>query len=306
VCILTESLGKEGLVLHTGLPRYSFAGDEYLFVQVGHDMELGIIFQVQAICNAIMDEGIPGVIEAYPANTSYLVHYNPDEIAPDTLLEKIKKIGVLAADYVPFDSRLIEIPILYNDPWSVECTKAFAANHQDPSVTNLEYVARTNRMSVPEFIRVQTSLQYFMTMFRFLPGTQCFFPMVERSKALACPTYVVPRQWTPDRVLNMGGVFVGLTAHDRQPGGYQLLGRSPAPVYDAERRLVDLKESILLNPGDRIKVRSIGMGEYKTLRASVEAGEYRYKIVKQTFEPLRYFEDPENYLRLLEGGLRDV
>jgi urea carboxylase len=253
-----------------------------------------------------MTEGISGVIEAYPANTSYLVHYNPDEIAPDALLKKIKKIGVRAAEFVSFDSRLIEIPILYNDPWSIECAKAFAANHQDPSVTNLEYVARINWMSVPEFIGVQTSLQYFMTMFRFLPGSQCFFPMVERSKALFCPTYVVPRQWTPDRVLNMGGVFVGITAHDRQPGGYQLLGRSPAPVWDPERRLADLQESILLNPGDRIKVRSIDMDEYKTLRTSVETGEYRYKMVKQTFEPLRYFAGPDNYLRSLEEGMRDV
>jgi urea carboxylase len=291
---------------YPSLPRYSFAGDEYIFVQVGHDMELGIVFQIQAICRAIAAEGIPGVIEAIPANTSYLVHYDPDKINPDALLKKIRKIGVLAADYAPFGSRLIEIPILYNDPWSIECAKAFASNHQDPSVTNLEYVARLNRMTVPEFIAVQTSIQHFMTGFRFLPGSQCFFPMVERSEALSCPKYVTPRQWTPDRVLNMGGVFVGLTAHDRQPGGYQLLGRSPAPVYDAERRLVDLKESILLNPGDRIKLRSIDVDEYKALRDRVEAREYRFKIVEQTFDPSRYFEDPENYLKSLERKLRDV
>ena len=291
---------------HPGLPRYSFAGDEYLFVQVGYDMDLKISFQIQAICNAIMEEGISGVIEAYPANTSFLVHYDPDEIAPQALVTKVQKISVRSGEEMSFPSRLIEIPILYNDPWSIECAKAFPSNHQDPSVTNLEYVARLNRMSVSEFITLQTSLQYFMTMFRFLPGSQCFFPMVDRSKVLSCPTYVVPRQWTPDRVLNMGGVFVGLVAHDKQPGGYQLLGRSPAPVYDAERRLADLKESILLNPGDRIKVRSIDRDEYDTLRASVEAGEYRYKIIKQTFEPSKYFEDPRHYLRLLEEGLTDV
>jgi hypothetical protein len=48
------------------------------------------------------------------------------------------------------------------------------------------------------------------------------------------------------------------------------------------------------------------MDEYKALRASVEAGEYRFKMMKQTFEPLRYFEDPKNYLRLLEKELSDV
>ncbi len=269
-------------------------------------MDLKISFQIQAICNAIMEEGIPGVIEAYPANTSFLVHYNPDEIAPEALLTRITKISVQSEEHVPFASRLIEIPVLYNDPWSIECAKAFPANHQDPSVTNLEYVARINGMSVSEFIEFQTRTQYFITMLRFLPGAQCGFPMVERSKALSCPTYVVPRQWTPDRIVNMGGVFTNITARDRQPGGYQLLGRTPVEVYDAAGRLVDLKDSILLKAGDRFKLRSIDRDEYDAVRASVEAGEYRYKIIKQTFEPLRYFEDRENYLRSLEERLRDV
>ena len=285
------------------LPRFSFAGDEYCFVQVVRDMELSTCFKIQTTCKAIMSKGIRGVIEACPANTSFLVHYNPDEVEPDILMKLIREIGIMSDKYFSFESRLIEIPVLYNDPWSIECAKKFGHNHQDSTITNLEYVAKINGMSVSEFIKVQTGMQYFMTMFRFLPGAQCFSPMVERSKALTCPKYVVPRQWTPDRVLNMGGIFIGFTAHDRQPGGYQLLGRSPAPVYDAERRLLDLKDSVLLESGDRIKIRSIDMSEYEVIRAKVETAEYRFKIIKQTFEPLKYFENSNQYLRSLEKEL---
>jgi urea carboxylase len=253
-----------------------------------------------------MSKGIPGVIEAYPSNTSYLVHYNPDEIEPNSLMELIGEIGIMSDEFIPFESRLIEIPILYNDPWSIECAKEFRNNHQDPTVTNLEYVARINGLSVPEFIKVQTGMQYLMTYYLFLPGTQCFIPLVERSKALTCPKYIVPRQWTPERVLNLGGIVLGIIAHDRQPGGLQLLGRSPAPVYDAERKLPDLKDTRLFEPGDRIKIRSIDMSEYEALRAKVDAREYRFKIIKQNFDPLKYFKDPVNYLRYLEEELRDA
>jgi hypothetical protein len=48
------------------------------------------------------------------------------------------------------------------------------------------------------------------------------------------------------------------------------------------------------------------MDEYEAIRASVEAGDYRFKIVKQRFEPLKYFDDREHYLKTLENGLRDV
>ena len=288
------------------LPRYTLAGDEYIFVQVGYDMDLSVNFQIQSTCKEITSRNIPGVIEAYPANTSYLVHYDPDKIEPELLLKELERIGVKSTELVSFDSRLIEIPILYNDPWSIECAKAFPSNHQDPSVTNLEFVARLNGMTVSKFIAAQTSLQYFVTMLRFLPGSQCCFPMMERSKALMCPTYVVPRQWTPERVLNMGGVFLGIVAHDMQPGGYQLLGRSPVPVYDRECSLPDLTDSVLIHPGDRIKLRSIERYEYEALRTDVESGEYQFKIVQQIFEPMKYFQDRETYLKLLEEGLRNV
>lgn len=288
------------------LPCYTFAGDEYVFVQVGNDMDLRVNFQIQSTCKEIMANQIPGVIEAYPANTSYLVHYNPDKILPDTLLNELKGIDKKSFELTSFDSRLIEIPILYNDPWSIECAKAFSSNHQDPSLTNLEFVAKLNGMSVSKFINVQTDLQYFVTMLRFLPGSQCCFPMVERSKALMCPTYVVPRQWTPDRVLNMGGVFMGIVAHDKQPGGYQLLGRSPAPVYDRERRLADLKSSVLIHPGDRIKLRSIERDEYDALRKEVKCGKYRFRIVQQTFEPKKFVELGESYLKRLQKEIEDV
>jgi urea carboxylase len=286
-----------------GLPRYSFAGDEYIFVELSRDMDFAVNFEIQAICKSITEEGIPGVIEAYPGNTTYLVHYNPEEIAPKVLLKKLQRFESKAAEFVAFDSRLIEVPVLYNDPWTIECAREFSSGHQDPSVTNLEFVAGINGLTVPEFIEAHTSSQYLVTMKRFLPGSTCCFQMVENFKALSCPKYLVPRKWSPIRSLVMGGIITSISPF-RSPGGYQFLGRSAVPVYDPERKLVDLKGSVLASSGDRFKLRSIDMDEYKSIRASVELGEYRFKIVKQRFEPLQYFDNPERYLRSLEDGLR--
>ncbi|MCK5552104.1 MAG: carboxyltransferase domain-containing protein [Deltaproteobacteria bacterium] len=288
-----------------GLPRYSFAGDECIFVELSRDFDLAINFKIQAICESIMKEGIPGLIEAYPGTTTYLVHYNPEEIAPKELLKKLQNFDSKAAEFAAFESRLIEMPILYNDPWTVECAREFSSGHPDPSVTNLEFVAISNGLSVPEFIKAHTGLPYLITMKRFLPGSTACLQMVEKSRAMSCPKYLVPRKWSPIRSLVMGGVITSISPYG-SPGGYQLLGRSAVPVYDPDRKLADLKDSVLARSGDRFKLRSIDMDEYEAIRVSVEAGDYRFKIVKQRFEPLKYFDNREHYLKTLENGLRDV
>ena len=268
-------------------------------------MDFAINFKIQAICKSIMEENIPGLIEAYPGNTAYLVHYNPEEIAPKELLKKLQNFGSKSAELVAFDSRLIEVPVLYNDPWTVACAKEFSSGHQDPSVTNLEFVARINGLTVPGFIEAHMNSQYLVTMKRFLPGSTCCFQMVEKSKALSCPKYLVPRKWSPIRSLVMGGIITSISPF-RSPGGYQLLGRSAVPVYDPEGKLLDLKDSVLASSGDRFKLRSIDMDEYEAIRTSVEEGSYRFKIVNQRFEPLKYFTNSEGYLKSLENELRDA
>ena len=287
------------------LPRYSFAGDEYIFVEMGLDMDLEVNFKIQATCKRILEEGIPGVIEVYPGNITYLVHYSPEEITPEKLLEKIKKIDKKSSEFFGFSSRLIEIPVLYNDPWTIECSKEFASGHQDQSITNLEYVAKINGVTVSKFIEIHSSTQYLVTMERFLPGSCCLIQMADKSQALSCPKYLVPRKWSPVRSLVMGGIITSISPY-RSPGGYQLLGRSAVPVYDPEKKLLDMKDGILVRSGDRVKLRSIDMDEYESIQVSVEAGEYRFRIVEQEFEPVRYLEDPEGYLKLLQGVLGSV
>ena len=41
-------------------------------------------------------------------------------------------------------TRIVEIPVLYNDPWTNETQMRFRDRHQDPNSTDLEYAARVN------------------------------------------------------------------------------------------------------------------------------------------------------------------
>lgn len=281
--------------------RYTFGGDEYLFVDFDLDMSLEVNFKVLAVCQEIERRQIRGIIEVCPANSSYLIHYRPEDLPPHKLLALLKDLEHKAGEIKSLSSRLVDIPVFYDDPWTKECAKRFADRHQDPSVTNLEYITKINGLSsVQEFIAAHSGKPYWISMIGFVPGTAWGYQMVERRHALQAPKYVSPRTDTPERTVSHGGVFMAIYPV-RGPGGYQLLGITPVPIYDPKRRLIDLAERyILAKAGDRWKLRPIEMDEFEAIRKEVEAGTYRYKIVEQEFEPARYYRDRDKYLEHLQ------
>lgn len=282
--------------------RYTFGGDEYLFVDFDIEMSLEVNFKVLAVCQEIERQEIDGVIEVCPANSSLLVHYSPERIAPDRLAKTLQDLEHKVDQIEAIPSRLVDIPVLYDDPWTKECAKRFGDRHQDPSVTNLEYITRINGLaSVDEFIALHSGMPYWISMVGFVPGTAWGYQMVPRERTIQAPKYVRPRTDTPERAVSHGGAFLAIYPV-RGPGGYQLFGITPVAVYDPTRKLVDLADRyILAKPGDRWKLRPIEMDEFLAIRKEVEAGTYRYRIVEQQLEPARYSHDPEKYLRHLQS-----
>jgi urea carboxylase len=282
--------------------RYEFGGDEYLFVDLSVEMSLEVNFKVLSLCLEIERQAIPGVIEVCPANASYLVHFRPEEIHPRKLVEHLKEAERAAEHLDVIRSRLVDIPVLYDDPWSKECAARFADRHQDPSVTNLEYLMRVNGFKTKEeFIAAHSGAPYWISMVGFVPGTAWGFQMVPRERAIQAPKYIRPRTDTPERTVAHAGVFMAIYPV-QGPGGYQLLGMTPVPVYDPTGGLEDLRERyILARAGDRWKLRPIDLAEFEAVRAQVEAGTYRYRIVEQEFVPADYFRDPRGYLEALQA-----
>lgn len=281
--------------------RYDYAGDEYIFVDFDIEMSLEVNFKVVSVCQEIERQGIEVVIEVCPANTSYLVHYKPDKIEPQRLMRQLREIEHQAEHVESLSSRLVDIPVLYDDPWTKECAKRFADRHQDPSITNLEFLMKINGYSnKEEFIAAHSGTPYWVSMIGFVPGTAWCFQMVSRERTIQAPKYVRPRTDTPERTVSHGGAFMAIYPV-RGPGGYQLMGMTPVPMYDPAGGLVDLRgRYILALAADRWKLRPIDMDEFQSIRAEVEAGTYRYKTVVQEFKPAEYFHSPDRYLERLQ------
>src|SRR6201995_926944 len=226
--------------------RFSFGGDEHIFAEVDEAMSLEAFFKSLFITNAVRAAGIKGVTEICPANASYLVKFDPDLITPDDMLAELKQLDSAAAKSEPvIATRIIEIPMLYDDPWTRETLMRFRERHQDPSGTDLEYAARINNFaSVEAFIEAHSGSPWFVSMVGFVAGLPFLYQMVERSKQIEAPKYLRPRTDAPKPTVGHGGCF-GCIYSVRGAGGYQMFGVTPMPIYDPKEQVSYLRDFMI-------------------------------------------------------------
>lgn len=127
----------------------------------------------------------------------------------------------------------------------------------DPSVgPDLERLASLTSLSVPQVIDLHSGRQYQVFALGFAPGFAYMGLLDER---LAAPRLATPRKHVP-----AGSVAIA----ERQtaayplasPGGWNLLGRTPAPLFDRDRDGYSL-----LQPGDRVQFVPVERAEFVRL-----------------------------------------
>jgi len=285
--------------------RYSFGGDEHIFVELNSEMSLEAFFKGMSITNAIAQRKIPGVTEICPANASYQVRFDPDLIAPDQLLATLQSIEAELGDSaLELNTRIIEIPVFYNDPWTNETLLRFRERHQEPTSTDLEYGARINGYAnVDAFIDAHAASPWFVSMVGFVAGLPFMFQMVEREKQIQVPKYLRPRTDTPKLTIGHGGCFSCIYSV-RGAGGYQMFGITPAPIFDPQQSLPYLKDfMVFFRPGDIVKFKPMNRTEYDAALAQVQDGSFDLLIRPVKFALQDFLRNATTYNQQLTETL---
>ena len=231
--------------------RYLVSGDSSVCVEFGNEISPDINRKIRAFKIAVEKSGIPGIVETVPTYRSLLVHYKPEVIGYKAITEKFKSLmGTLDNIEIP-PPTVIEIPVLYG-------------GEMGPDIEN---VASHNGKTVEEVIKIHTSQEYLIYMIGFIAG----FPYLGgMSKEIATPRLKEPRVKIDGGSVGIAGEQTGIYPLD-SPGGWQLIGRTPLKLYDAER-----EKPVLLEAGQYIKFRSISQKEFDETAKAVEDGPYKY------------------------------
>lgn len=284
--------------------RYTFGGDEHIFVEMDDEMSLDAFFKGLSLTNLIREAEIEGVTEICPANASMQVRFDPDVIHPEEMLARMKSLEAQTESAEKrLQTRIIEMPVYYQDPWTHETLMRFRERHQDPSGTDLEYAARINGFgSVEAFIEAHHSAPWFVSMVGFVSGLPFKYQLVERSRQLQVPKYLRPRTDTPKLTVGYGGCF-SCTYSVRGAGGYQMFGITPMPIYDPLEEVSYLRDfMVFFKPGDIVKYRPIDRAEYDATRALVEKNEFEPRIREVGFDLEAFKAGPDAYnAQLLEA-----
>lgn len=278
--------------------RYTFGGDEQLFAEISESMSLTAFFKSLSMVKIIEAQALDGILDICLANASFQIRFNPDIIHPDELLAKVKSLESLTENQQlqSLETRIVEIPVLYNDPWTHETLMRFRDRHQDPTATDLEYAASINGLkSVDAFIEAHSCSPWFVSMVGFVSGLPFMFQMVDQDKQLEVPKYLSPRTDTPKQTLGYGGCFSCIYSV-RGAGGYQMFGVTPTPIYDPQQSLPYFKDSmVFFRAGDIVQFKPVDRNEYDRILEHVEAGSYAPKTHPFSFDFDSYQNNPEEY-----------
>jgi inhibitor of KinA len=138
------------------------------------------------------------------------------------------------------DPRLVEIPVCYGGEFGPD----------------LEGVAESHGMTVERAIELHASETYLVYFLGFVPG---FAYLGDLAEELATPRLATPRRSVPAGSVGIAGRQTGVYPV-ATPGGWRLLGRTPAKMFQPDRA-----EMSLLAIGDRVRFAPISREQFTKL-----------------------------------------
>ena len=212
-------------------PRIHRVGDAALLLTLGdevapdvNDLVHRVVAELAAPAAAVGGLGTP-----VPAYASVLLPFDPDALAETAARAMIRAaLRRALAGPTAAPGRLVEVPVRYGGP-------------DGPDLA--EVAERTGR-SEADVVALHAGPEYRVFLVGFVPG----FPYLGvLPEGLALPRRATPRVRIPAGSVAIAGRQTGIYPF-ATPGGWHLLGRTDAPVWDARR-----DPPALLAPGDRVR-----------------------------------------------------
>ena len=230
--------------------RFLIAGDSGLCAEFGNEISKEINAQIRAFNILLKESGIPGIVETIPTYRSLLIQYDPGQIGYKELSGRLKGLlDKLDTVEIP-PSEVLEIPVLYG------------GEEMGP---DMKFVAEHAGISEEEVIKLHSEPEYLIYMLGFTPG---FTYLGGLNDAIETPRLKTPRVKIPAGSVGIAGKQTGVYPID-SPGGWQLIGRTPVKMYDANR-----EKPILPEAGQYIKFIPIDRAEFDRIAAEEEKGTY--------------------------------
>ncbi|SOC41926.1 5-oxoprolinase subunit PxpB [Salinicoccus kekensis] len=237
------------------IKRYS---ENAVTVYIGDEISEMVNKTLVNLKNELESRGIEGVTEIVISYTSLIIYFDIFKVRGEELEALFKEIDLEALEGQPFEYKLIEIPVCYGGAFGPDLERF-----------------KEDGLSPEEVIEMHSGTEYLVYMLGFMPGFPYLGGLDEKLFKARLDN---PRTSIPAGSVGIGGKQTGMYPFT-SPGGWNLLGRTPVPLFDEGR-----EPSILYEAGDRIIFKPIDEDEYKAIEQQVADGEYEVNITRREAE----------------------
>ena len=247
-------------------------GDSALLIRLGDSIDARTNSLALALVDALREAKLYGVRDVAPAYASVGVRFDIDALAgpgvggsPNEILARWihKTIETLLSNTTPSPDTasagqgeagasrsVLDSAHVTND--FIEIPVCYGGDHGP----DLDALAAYTKLDARDVVARHARAEYRVAMLGFMPG----FPyLLGLDEALHAPRRASPRTRVPAGSVAIGGAQTGIYPRE-QPGGWQLIGRTPLTLFDAAR-----PQPALLRPGQRVRFRAIEAGEFAAL-----------------------------------------
>ncbi|MEU4744018.1 allophanate hydrolase subunit 1 [Actinosynnema sp. NPDC023658] len=186
-------------------------------------VEVGSLDEVEAVRAAVAD--LPDVVELVPAARTVLVVTGPGGLPA---VRDVLARADLAHHPAAVGDEVV-LPVRYDGP-------------------DLDLVAETAGLTTAEVVDLHTGAAYQVAFCGFAPGFAYLTGLPEPLRQARLDS---PRTRVPAGSVGVAGEYTA--AYPRAtPGGWRLIGRTDAPLFDPRRA-----DPALLTPGDRVRFEAV-------------------------------------------------
>src|ERR1700730_14613821 len=234
-------------------PRLLPSGDRAIAVEFAKTIDDAANQRVLTLDRALNAAKVEGVTETVPTYRSLLVHYDPVQIAFDTLGEKLLTLAQLPVPPA-LTTRRWRIPVVYGGEHGID----------------LEDVAKALNTTSDDIVARHVGGDYRVAMIGFTPGWSYLSGLPD---SLRMPRRLNPRLLTPAGTISIGGVQAGVQCL-AGPSGWHLLGQTAVRTYQLHRDPI-----FLLEPGDRVTFSAVDAKTFAERDRAAEAGEIVAELI---------------------------
>lgn len=236
-------------------PRIRRMGERSVLIEFEPAINENLLEKLLGLKKFIQNELLKQRVEVINTYNSLLVNYGLgiEDVYGEVL--KLKRLVDEANIQNKIEKALYHIPVCYEDEFAPD----------------LNFLSAEKKLPKNEIIRLHSEPIYTVYFIGFLPG---FLYLGGLDKKLHISRKDQPRLSVPKGAVGIGENQTGIYPQS-SPGGWQLIGNSPVPLFDK-----NMLPPCEISAGDKLKFYPVTLEEYNRISEDVKNGNFSFKKEK--------------------------